>query len=219
MSQAVISRSPTNFSAYGTMLLAQDVGQSLLVSAKLDQLSAKHGASGEMRVIARRYLTGTSRPAYGTAWRRRSRRTGRTKNSSPTDRPSGRGSRPRWSRSAGGREPAGRGASPSSCGRTPSSRRSSTGSTPSASAGPRPPPRGGRHRHRQDADRRLRLPAAPRPNAAAAATPAALRGPPREISSRAWPAFRPCSATRTSATCSSAGRDPSELDHLFASVQ
>ncbi len=54
MSQAVISRSPTNFSAYGTMLLAQDVGQSLFVSAKLDQLSAKHGASGEMRVIARR---------------------------------------------------------------------------------------------------------------------------------------------------------------------
>lgn len=54
LSQAVVSRGATNFSAYGTMLLAQDVGQSLFVSAKLDDLSTKRGVSGELRVIARR---------------------------------------------------------------------------------------------------------------------------------------------------------------------
>jgi hypothetical protein len=54
LSQAVISRGPTNFSAYGTMLLAQDVGQSLFVSAKLEDLAAKNGVAGELRVIARR---------------------------------------------------------------------------------------------------------------------------------------------------------------------
>src|SRR5262245_28257175 len=54
LSQAVISRGPTSFSAYGTMLLAQDVGQSLFVSTKLENLAAKRGVSGELRVIARR---------------------------------------------------------------------------------------------------------------------------------------------------------------------
>jgi hypothetical protein len=54
LSQAVISRGANNFSAYGTMLLAQDVGQSLFVSAKLDGLSPTSRASGELRVIARR---------------------------------------------------------------------------------------------------------------------------------------------------------------------
>jgi hypothetical protein len=54
LSQAVISRGASNFNAYGTMLLAQDVGQSLFVSAKLENLSASTRASGELRVIARR---------------------------------------------------------------------------------------------------------------------------------------------------------------------
>jgi hypothetical protein len=54
LSQAVVSRGSASFSAYGTMLLAQDVGQSLFVSAKLDDLSTKRGVSGELRVIARR---------------------------------------------------------------------------------------------------------------------------------------------------------------------
>jgi hypothetical protein len=54
LSQAVISRGATTFNAYGTMLLAQDVGQSLFVSAKLENLSAKSPVSGELRVIARR---------------------------------------------------------------------------------------------------------------------------------------------------------------------
>jgi hypothetical protein len=54
LSQAVISRGASNFNAYGTMLLAQDVGQSLFVSAKLENLSASTPASGELRVIARR---------------------------------------------------------------------------------------------------------------------------------------------------------------------
>jgi uncharacterized protein YhdP len=54
LSQAVVSRGSTSFSAYGTMLLSQDVGQSLFVSAKLDDLSTRRGVSGELRVIARR---------------------------------------------------------------------------------------------------------------------------------------------------------------------
>ena len=54
LSQAVVSRGSTSFNAYGTMLLAQDVGQSLFVSAKLDDLSTRRGVSGELRVIARR---------------------------------------------------------------------------------------------------------------------------------------------------------------------
>jgi len=54
LSQAVISRGASTFNAYGTMLLAQDVGQSLFVSAKFDDLSADAKISGELRVIARR---------------------------------------------------------------------------------------------------------------------------------------------------------------------
>src|SRR4051812_10223482 len=54
LSQAVISRGASSFSAYGTMLLAQDVGQSLFVSAKLENLSSTADVSGELRVIARR---------------------------------------------------------------------------------------------------------------------------------------------------------------------
>jgi hypothetical protein len=54
LSQAVISRGANSFSAYGTMLLAQDVGQSLFVSAKLEELSSTSRVSGELRVIARR---------------------------------------------------------------------------------------------------------------------------------------------------------------------
>lgn len=58
LNQAVVSRGGSTFSAYGTMLLAQDVGQSLFVSAKLDGLDAPDGQaaalSGDLRLIARR---------------------------------------------------------------------------------------------------------------------------------------------------------------------
>ncbi|HLA73777.1 MAG TPA: hypothetical protein VK624_19900 [Steroidobacteraceae bacterium] len=54
LSQAVISRGATTFNAYGTMLLAQDVGQSLFVSAKLEGLGATSKPSGDLRLIARR---------------------------------------------------------------------------------------------------------------------------------------------------------------------
>jgi hypothetical protein len=60
LSSAIVSRGPTTFNAYGTMLLAQDVGQSLFVSAKLEGLGAaaptSAGLSGDLRVIARRIL-------------------------------------------------------------------------------------------------------------------------------------------------------------------
>lgn len=54
LSQAVVSRTGKSFSAYGTMLLSQDVGQSLFVSAKLDGLDAGKRLSGDLRFIARR---------------------------------------------------------------------------------------------------------------------------------------------------------------------
>jgi hypothetical protein len=53
LSQAVVSRVGKTFSAYGTMLLSQDVGQSLFVSAKLDGLEDSR-MSGDVRFIARR---------------------------------------------------------------------------------------------------------------------------------------------------------------------
>jgi hypothetical protein len=53
LSQAVVSRVGKTFSAYGTMLLSQDVGQSLFVSAKLDGLEGNR-MSGDVRFIARR---------------------------------------------------------------------------------------------------------------------------------------------------------------------
>ncbi len=53
LSQAVVSRAGKTFSAYGTMLLSQDVGQSLFVSAKLDGLEGAR-MSGDLRFIARR---------------------------------------------------------------------------------------------------------------------------------------------------------------------
>jgi hypothetical protein len=54
LSQAVISRGAGSFNAFGTMLLSQDVGQSLFVSVKLENVGATNGSSGELRVIARR---------------------------------------------------------------------------------------------------------------------------------------------------------------------
>jgi hypothetical protein len=54
LSQGVVSRTGGSFSAYGTMLLSQDVGQSLFVSAKLDGLDAGARLSGDLRFIARR---------------------------------------------------------------------------------------------------------------------------------------------------------------------
>jgi len=54
LSQAVISRGTSTFNAYGTMLLAQDVGQSLFVSAKLEGLGVTGKPSGDLRLIARR---------------------------------------------------------------------------------------------------------------------------------------------------------------------
>jgi hypothetical protein len=54
LSQGVVSRTGGGFSAYGTMLLSQDVGQSLFVSVKLEGLGSAAGMSGELRFIARR---------------------------------------------------------------------------------------------------------------------------------------------------------------------
>lgn len=54
LSQAVISRGSHSFNAFGTMLLSQDIGQSLFVSAKLDDVGGAKGVNGELRVIARR---------------------------------------------------------------------------------------------------------------------------------------------------------------------
>src|SRR5688572_7781688 len=54
LSQAVVSRGANSFNAFGTMLLSQDVGQSLFVSVKLEDVGASKGGSGELRVIARR---------------------------------------------------------------------------------------------------------------------------------------------------------------------
>jgi hypothetical protein len=53
LSQAVVSRAGKTFSAYGTMLLSQDVGQSLFISAKLDGVEGTR-MSGDVRFIARR---------------------------------------------------------------------------------------------------------------------------------------------------------------------
>ena len=54
LSQAVVSRGAGTFNAFGTMLLSQDVGPSLFVSAKLDGLAPGAAVSGDLRVIARR---------------------------------------------------------------------------------------------------------------------------------------------------------------------
>ena len=54
LSQAVISRGASTFNAFGTMLLSQDVGQSLFVSAKLEGLGTNSRVSGDLRLIARR---------------------------------------------------------------------------------------------------------------------------------------------------------------------
>ena len=54
LSQAVVSRTGQTFSAYGTLLLSQDVGQSLFVSAKLAGVDSSTRMSGDLRFIARR---------------------------------------------------------------------------------------------------------------------------------------------------------------------
>ncbi len=54
LSQAVLIRGASNFNAFGTMLLSQDVGQSLFLSAKLEGLGTPAGVSGDLRLIARR---------------------------------------------------------------------------------------------------------------------------------------------------------------------
>lgn len=54
LSQAVVSRGATSFNAYGTLMLSQDVGQSLFVSAILEGLAANQAPSGDLRLIARR---------------------------------------------------------------------------------------------------------------------------------------------------------------------
>jgi hypothetical protein len=53
LSQAVVSRGSHSFNAFGTLLLSQDIGQSLFVSAKLDGVGGP-AVDGELRVIARR---------------------------------------------------------------------------------------------------------------------------------------------------------------------
>ncbi|HEY6125546.1 MAG TPA: hypothetical protein VIV63_12915, partial [Steroidobacteraceae bacterium] len=54
LSQAVLIRGASNFNAFGTMLLSQDVGQSLFLSAKLEGLGTPAGVTGDLRLIARR---------------------------------------------------------------------------------------------------------------------------------------------------------------------
>src|SRR5262245_26431521 len=54
LSQAVVSRGSSTFSAYGTMLLSQDVGHSLFVSTKLEGIGKGTKVSGDLRVIARK---------------------------------------------------------------------------------------------------------------------------------------------------------------------
>src|SRR5262245_60298747 len=46
LSQAVVSRGSHNFSAFGTLLLSQDIGQSLFVSAKLDRVGGAESSGG-----------------------------------------------------------------------------------------------------------------------------------------------------------------------------
>ena len=54
LSQAVVSRGNGTFNAYGTMLLSQDIGHSLFVSAKLDGIGTASKVSGDLRLIARK---------------------------------------------------------------------------------------------------------------------------------------------------------------------
>ncbi len=79
LSQAVISRGGSTFNAFGTMLLSQDVGQSLFVSVKLDGVGAAQGSNGELRVIARRVfldkLLRSPRRESSHAWAARGRGT------------------------------------------------------------------------------------------------------------------------------------------------
>jgi uncharacterized protein YhdP len=56
LSQANLSRGTHNINAFGTMQLSQDIGQSLFVSARLENLGSAQGANGEVRLIARRLL-------------------------------------------------------------------------------------------------------------------------------------------------------------------
>ena len=54
LSQAMVRRDASSFNAFGTMLLSQDLGQSLFLSAKLEGLGVRNGVSGDLRLIARR---------------------------------------------------------------------------------------------------------------------------------------------------------------------
>ena len=54
LSEAILIRGASSFNAFGTMLLSQDVGQSLFLSVKLDGLGAGSRVSGDLRLIARR---------------------------------------------------------------------------------------------------------------------------------------------------------------------
>jgi hypothetical protein len=56
LSQANLSRGTHNITAFGTLQLSQDIGQSLFVSARLENLGSSQGANGEVRLIARRLL-------------------------------------------------------------------------------------------------------------------------------------------------------------------
>lgn len=56
LSQANLSRGTHNINGFGTMLLSQDIGQSLFISTKLDNLGSAEGVNGEVRLIARRVL-------------------------------------------------------------------------------------------------------------------------------------------------------------------
>lgn len=56
LSQADVSRGEHTLNAFGTLLLSQDVGQSLFMSVKLRDLGAPEGVAGDVRLIARRVM-------------------------------------------------------------------------------------------------------------------------------------------------------------------
>lgn len=81
LSQAVVSRGTRSFNAFGTLLLSQDIGQSLFVSAKLDDIGiegatpAADGVNGELRLIARRVFLEKLPPVAGASLAARGRGT------------------------------------------------------------------------------------------------------------------------------------------------
>ncbi len=75
----MVSRGSHDFNAFGTMLLSQDIGQSVFISAKLEGLGGEaasaRGISGELRLIARRVFLEKLPPVAGVSFTARGRGT------------------------------------------------------------------------------------------------------------------------------------------------